>query len=75
MLLSGFMAGALVAFGRQAAWRPGAIMVGPCRQAAWWHGAVAVELLGGDCLGLGPCFAWGLNKHCSVVKLLGGWAN
>ena len=22
-------------------------------QAAWWHGAVAVELLGGECLGLG----------------------
>ena len=27
-----------VAFGRQAAWRPGAIVVGPCRQAAWWLG-------------------------------------
>ena len=40
------MAGALVAFGRQ---------------AALAAGAVAVELLGGDCLGLGPCFAWGLN--------------
>ena len=32
---------------------PGAFIVGPCRQAEWWHGAVAVELVGGECLGLG----------------------
>ena len=31
----------LLALGRQAAWRPGEIFVGPCRQAAWRHGAVA----------------------------------
>ena len=36
--------------------------VEPCRQAAWWHGAVAVVLLGGDCLGLGPSLAWGLEQ-------------
>ena len=59
-----------MAFGRQAAWRPGAIVVGPCRQAAWWHGAVAVELLGGDCKGLGLCFARGLNK---IVRRQGAW--
>ena len=34
----------------------------PCRQAAWWHGAVAVVLLSGDCLGLGPNLAWGLEQ-------------
>ena len=77
-------AGTLVAFGRQAAWRPGANVVGPCHQAAWWHEAVAVESLGGDCKGLGLCSARGLYMTCfcqaswqghlwlSVVKLLGG---
>ena len=36
--------------------------VEPCRQAARWHGAVAVVLIGGDCLGLGPSFVWGLEQ-------------
>ena len=65
VVLSSCLAGALLTFGRQAAWRPGAIIVGPYRQAAWWHEAVAVELLGGDCKGLGPCFAWRLEQALS----------
>ena len=57
----------------QAAWHGFLLTLG--RQAAWLHGAVAVELLGGDCKVLGLCFAWGMNKQCPSVELLGGWAN
>ena len=56
VLLSGFMAGGLVAFGRQ---------------AAWWHGAVAVVLLGGDCLGLGPSFATSIVRPSSCLAAAG----
>ena len=63
-----------MAFGRQAAWRLGAIFVGPCRQAAWRHGAVASS----DCSGLGLRLirasqalfgrhvAWRLSELCVV---------
>ena len=63
-----------MALGRQAAWRLGAIFVGPCRQAAWRHGAVASS----DCTGLrlrlirasqalfGRHVGWRLGELCVV---------
>ena len=74
-----------VAFGRQAAWRLGAIFVGPCRQAAWRHGAVLhgfgatltrASQVGdwANCVSFlyqGETFWW-LALKAWVVKLLGG---
>ena len=74
---SSCLAGTLVAFGRRAAWRPGAIGV----VSSNWLAALCMQLLCSDCEVLGlwlrarfrssSCLAAGCSRTC-VVKSVGG---